>query len=102
LYGQLHRQITPDQLHWLFSAKLVVVTVVGGTRQFLGPVLGAILFVVLEETAGRWPYGQYAILGGLLLLVGYLAPSGAAGAIDAAFARLRSLTAGTIHNRKRA
>jgi len=38
LYGQLARQITPGQLHWMFSAQLVAATVLGGTRHFLGPV----------------------------------------------------------------
>jgi Branched-chain amino acid transport system / permease component len=36
LYGQLDRQVTPEQLGWLFSAKLVVATIIGGTQWFLG------------------------------------------------------------------
>ena len=45
LYGQLDRQVTPEQLGWLFSAKLVVATIIGGTQWFLGPVVGAAVFV---------------------------------------------------------
>jgi branched-chain amino acid transport system permease protein len=30
LYGQLDRQVTPEQLGWLFSAKLVAATIIGG------------------------------------------------------------------------
>ena len=54
LYGQLARQITPEQLHWIFSAQLVLAIVLGGTRHFLGPILGAFVFVGLDEFASRW------------------------------------------------
>jgi branched-chain amino acid transport system permease protein len=90
LYGQLHRQITPDQLEWLFSAKLVAMIVIGGSREFLGPVAGAVLLVTLEEVAGRWTWGQNAILGGLLIAVGLAFPAGIAGGVRALCALLRS------------
>jgi branched-chain amino acid transport system permease protein len=89
LYGQLHRQITPDQLDWLFSAKLVAMIVIGGSREFLGPVAGAALLVALEEIAGRWAWGQNAILGALLVAVGLAFPAGLAGGIRVLLARFR-------------
>ena len=89
MYGQLHRQITPDQLEWIFSAKLVAMIVIGGSREFLGPVFGAVLLAALEEIAGRWPFGQNAILGGLLIFVGLAFPAGIAGGVRALRARVR-------------
>ena len=79
LYGQLARQITPDQLHWLFSAQLVLATVLGGTRHFLGPVLGAFAFVGLDEIASRWAVGRYMVFGVLLIVVVFAFPRGIAG-----------------------
>jgi branched-chain amino acid transport system permease protein len=79
LYGQLDRQITPQQLDWLFSAKLVLATVLGGTRQFIGPVLGAFAFVGLDEITGRWDTGRCLIMGALLIVVVFLFPGGLAG-----------------------
>lgn len=79
LYGQLARQITPDQLHWLFSAQLVLATVLGGSRHFLGPVLGAFAFVGLDEIASRWTVGRYAAFGVLLIIVVLALPRGIAG-----------------------
>jgi ABC-type branched-subunit amino acid transport system permease subunit len=72
LYGQLARQITPDQLHWLFSAQLVLATVLGGTQHFLGPVIGAFAFV--------WRFGVS------LIVVVLAFPQG----IAAGFAALRN------------
>jgi branched-chain amino acid transport system permease protein len=83
LYGQLARQITPDQLHWLFSAQLVLATVLGGTRHFMGPVVGAFVFVGLEEVASHWTVGRYMMFGLLLILVVLAFPRGIAGGFDA-------------------
>ncbi|MFQ5995688.1 MAG: branched-chain amino acid ABC transporter permease [Acidiferrobacterales bacterium] len=83
LYGQLTRQITPEQLHWLFSAKLVLATVLGGMRDFLGPVLGAFVFEALEEFALRWTTLHNMVLGLLLITVIFLFPRGLAGAVTA-------------------
>ena len=89
LYGQLARQITPDQLHWLFSAQLVLATVLGGTRLFLGPVVGAFAFVGLDEVASRWTVGRYMIFGFLLIGVVFAFPKGIAGGFITLMASLK-------------
>jgi branched-chain amino acid transport system permease protein len=81
LYGQLARQITPEQLHWLFSAQLIVAIVLGGRRHFAGPVLGAFLFVFLDELSAHWEVGRYAMFGSLLILTVFFFPRGMAGGI---------------------
>jgi branched-chain amino acid transport system permease protein len=80
LYGQLARQITPEQLHWVFSAQLIVATVLGGSRHFLGPVVGAFLFVGLDEIASQWSVGRNLTFGLLLIIVVMAIPQGIAGA----------------------
>jgi branched-chain amino acid transport system permease protein len=67
LSGQVDRQVTPQQIDWLFSAQLVVATVLGGTRCFLGPVLGALIIVALREVALRFPLYHNLLLGVMLL-----------------------------------
>jgi branched-chain amino acid transport system permease protein len=83
LYGQLARQITPEQLHWIFSAQLVLATVLGGTRHFLGPVVGAFAFVGLDEIAAQWTVGRNLAFGVLLIIVVLAFPRGIAGALIA-------------------
>jgi branched-chain amino acid transport system permease protein len=78
LYGQLDRQITPEQLHWLFSAKLVVATIIGGTRSFLGPVLGGAAFVGLQHVANRFALSHGLVLGVLLIVMVFACPGGIA------------------------
>ena len=89
LYGQLARQITPEQLHWFFSAQLLLATVLGGSRHFPGPILGAFAFVWLDELASHFPVGRSMMFGLLLILVVLLFPRGIAGGIADAFAIVR-------------
>jgi branched-chain amino acid transport system permease protein len=91
LYGQLARQITPDQLHWLFSAQLVLATVLGGTQQFAGPVLGAFAFIGVDEVASRWTVGRNMAFGLLLLAVIFAFPRGIAGVFVALSETMRNL-----------
>lgn len=79
LFGQLSRQVTPEQLHWLFSASLVVAVVLGGTRHFWGPVIGAFALVGLQEIALRFALLRGVILGSLLILAVLAFPMGLAG-----------------------
>jgi branched-chain amino acid transport system permease protein len=69
LFGQHVRQITPQHLDWLFSAHLVVATLLGGTTYFVGPVVGALTVVALSEIALRFALHHNLILGVLLIIV---------------------------------
>ncbi|MDP6573243.1 MAG: branched-chain amino acid ABC transporter permease [Rhodospirillales bacterium] len=79
LYGQLNRQITPEQLGWLFSAILVLATVLGGVRQFAGPVIGAFAYAALDEFALHWAGTRNMVMGILLIAVVCIFPMGIAG-----------------------
>jgi branched-chain amino acid transport system permease protein len=79
LTGQLDRQVTPEQLYWIFSAKLVLATVLGGFGYFLGPAAGAIVLVALQEAALRLTEHWSLVLGALLILITWAAPGGLLG-----------------------
>jgi branched-chain amino acid transport system permease protein len=83
LYGQLMRQITPEQLHWLFSAQLILAVILGGSRHFLGPVIGAFVFIILDELASPWSVGRSMMFGTLLIIVVFAFPRGLTGALIA-------------------
>lgn len=89
LFGQLDRQITPAQLHWLFSAKLVLAAVLGGHRFFLGPVIGALVITGLQEFALRYTGYHGFILGLLLITVVLALPGGLVGSAVSAAVGLR-------------
>lgn len=91
LYGELNRQVTPEQLHWLFSAKLVLATVIGGLRHFLGPIFGALVFVGLEDVALSLTRYHNLVLGVLLIAAVFAFPRGVAGALTAIVDRVQKM-----------
>ena len=90
LFGQVHRQATPEQLHWVFSAKMVLATVLGGSRHFLGPVFGALAFSLFQEVSLRFTLYHSLVLGLLLIAVILALPGGLTGGLVAVLGRLRS------------
>lgn len=76
LSGQLYQQIAPEHLYWVWSAQLLVVNVLGGNRIFVGPVLGAFLFVMVQEIAIRFTLYRSLVLGSLLVILTLYLPGG--------------------------
>ena len=77
----------PFSPHWTFDALLM--TFIGGVGTLQGPVLGAILYVVLKEyLALRWVDLHLLIFGALVVAIVLVLPGG----LVQAAARLRQLT----------
>jgi branched-chain amino acid transport system permease protein len=76
--------ISPAIMHWTRSGDLIVMAVLGGMGTVMGPAIGAVTLLLLEEGLSRvteyWPI----ILGPLILLVVLFARGG----IDGLLARL--------------
>ena len=76
--------ISPAIMHWTRSGDLIVMAVLGGMGTVMGPVIGAVTLLVLEEVLSRvteyWPI----ILGPMFLLVVLFARGG----IDGMLTRL--------------
>ena len=61
--------------HWTFDALLM--TFIGGVGTLQGPVLGAVLYVVLKEyLAVRWVDFHLLIFGALFIAIVLLLPGG--------------------------
>jgi len=59
-----------------WSAQMIFVTVIGGIGSIEGPVIGAVLFFVLQQTLARYGAWYLMILGGVAMLVAIWAPRG--------------------------
>ncbi|HZP69945.1 MAG TPA: branched-chain amino acid ABC transporter permease [Pseudolabrys sp.] len=68
--------VSPAMMYWTRSGDLIIMVVLGGMGSLVGPVFGAVVLLVLEETlSGITEYWQI-ILGPLLLLVVLFARGG--------------------------
>src|SRR5437879_9721941 len=86
LWVPLNGLITPENLHWTFSGKIVFMTVLGGFSAFAGPIIGAVLYNYLEAYAvGNTVYWQF-VLGTVLVVQVLSLPTGVVGHTDAVVA----------------
>lgn len=72
-----HRLVTPDIAYWTTSGKVVFATLLGGTRIFIGPLIGSFIFHVIESFAMRFIYWQL-IMGAFVITIVILMPGGIA------------------------
>jgi branched-chain amino acid transport system permease protein len=76
LYVIYDRQAFPLLMHWTTSAEPIFVTLIGGLSSFAGPVVGAVVFGLLEDWIRRNVEYWQAVLGIVLLLIILFQPGG--------------------------
>jgi branched-chain amino acid transport system permease protein len=82
--------LTSDTLDWTKSAIVLVAVLIGGTRYFLGPFVGAIFWIYffdeVHQATGKAGLLWDSILGAIVVFVALLAPGGVVGALHTALA----------------
>ena len=60
--------LTPDFMHWTRSGEIMFMVILGGMATGAGPLLGASVFLLLEDVLSGWTEHWQVILGPLLVL----------------------------------
>ena len=81
LFADLNRFVSPTMLSWQTSGEIMVFLILGGTARLFGPVVGAAVFIILEEILGDFSEFWHIHLGLLLLAVVLFARGGIIGLI---------------------
>ncbi len=89
LFATLQGFISPESFPFFLSITFVLMVLVGGQGSATGPLLGALVVVLMPELLSALAEYRLLFFGALLLLVLWLAPSGIAGAATALMRRLR-------------
>jgi branched-chain amino acid transport system permease protein len=76
LLANLMTGITPHSLNWHQSGLLMVMVILGGAGRFWGGLMGAGIFLLLEETISAHTEHWNLVLGALLLFIVMVAPNG--------------------------
>src|ERR671922_162496 len=76
LWVPLNGLTTPDILYWPFSGEIVFMSVLGGFRNFTGPIVGAIVFNYLKTYAVGFTVYWQAFLGIVLVALVVTLPTG--------------------------
>jgi branched-chain amino acid transport system permease protein len=75
----LNNFANPHELHYSQSGDLVIMAVMGGMRSFWGPLLGAAIFVVLQDYISSLTTNWMSFIGLLFVVVVLLFPRGLLG-----------------------
>jgi branched-chain amino acid transport system permease protein len=81
LYALLNNFVDPRALYWTQSGDFVIMAVLGGMRSFWGPLLGAAIFVVLQDYLSSQTENWMSFLGLFFVLVVLFFPRGILGMI---------------------
>ncbi|MBE0596267.1 MAG: branched-chain amino acid ABC transporter permease [Desulfuromonadales bacterium] len=81
LFCLFNSMATPEFMHWSFSAKPVIMSIIGGTGVFLGPLFGAAIFFFLEQIIIRFTENWMLFLGVVLVLIVIYFPQGVLGTL---------------------
>ena len=81
LYALLSNFTDPRSLHWTLSGNFVIMAVLGGMRSFWGPLLGAGIFVVLQDYVSSQTENWMSFIGLFFVLVVSFFPRGVLGIV---------------------
>ena len=81
MYALLSNFTDPRSLHWTLSGNFVIMAVLGGMRSFWGPLLGAAIFVVLQDYVSSHTENWMSFIGLFFVLVVTFFPRGILGII---------------------
>ena len=87
LYALLNNFADPHDLRWDQSGDFVIMAVLGGMRAFWGPLIGAAIFVVLQDYVSSATANWMSFIGLFFVLVVLFFPRGVLGVLQQRMAR---------------
>ncbi len=79
MYALLNNFTDPRALRWDLSGNFVIMAVLGGMRSFWGPLIGAAIFVVLQDYASSKTENWMSLVGLFFVVVVLFFPRGVLG-----------------------
>src|SRR5207247_3187174 len=79
--------LTPDFMHWTRSGEIMFMVILGGMGTLFGPVIGAVVLLLLEDVLSALTTHWQIILGPILILVVLFAKRGLFGLVAGAETR---------------
>jgi branched-chain amino acid transport system permease protein len=82
LLGNEVEFVSPAYMHWQRSGELILMVLLGGSGTRYGPIVGAIIYLLLEESLARFTEHWKVILGPLLVALALFGRGGIAGIVE--------------------
>jgi branched-chain amino acid transport system permease protein len=81
LNALLYGFASPNNAHWLTTGDVLVITLIGGIQSFFGPLVGAAVFIGMEDILLEIGDVDTLLMGVILIAVILLFPSGIVGSV---------------------
>ena len=91
LWGPFSRSVSPGLLGWGQSGIAVFMTLIGGAGAFIGPLVGSVIYTLLQAVVKMYTVYWPLTIGTVILLIVLFAPGGVLGVLEK---RLRGARAG--------
>ena len=79
LYSPFAGFANTDLLFWLFSGQVLIMVIVGGQGTLLGPILGAVFFMLVQQVLSQWTESWALMFGAIFIGFVMFAPDGIMG-----------------------
>ena len=79
LFANFARFVTPDMAAWTKSGEFMAIVIVGGLGTLIGPVVGAFVFLGLEDILKIWTEHWMIVMGPILVLIALVGERGLMG-----------------------
>ncbi len=89
LWGPFSRSVNPGLLGWGESGIAVFMTLIGGGGSFIGPMLGSVIYTMLQAVVKMYTVYWPLTIGTIILMIVLFAPGGILGMIDQRIRRWR-------------
>ena len=82
LWGPFSRSINPGVLGWQESGVAVFMTLIGGAGSFIGPMVGSVIYTLLQTVVKMYTVYWPLSIGTIILLIVLFAPGGLLGLVE--------------------
>ncbi|MHA6642774.1 branched-chain amino acid ABC transporter permease [Mesorhizobium sp. A623] len=79
LYAPWAQIVTPETGHWIHSTQPMLASLLGGAHSFWGPVIGTVIFSVVNYSTRNLIGLSEVVIGAVLLFIVLAAPNGVVG-----------------------
>jgi branched-chain amino acid transport system permease protein len=81
LFCGFNKNVFPNYAHWMKSTEMLVVCLLGGVYNFLGPIVGSIVYILLDKVITSYTRYWPLVLGLVVIALLLFLKGGIAGAI---------------------
>ncbi|MGH7279663.1 MAG: ABC transporter permease subunit, partial [Candidatus Rokuibacteriota bacterium] len=79
LYPSRAAYATPDLMFWAISGEFIIMVMIGGIGTLVGPVVGGVFFILLQEKVSSYVDWYFIVIGLVLVAIVLFMPKGLLG-----------------------